>query len=66
MSKVVLIETIHDNPEWGKFLDALENQYQRDLAGAVMNWIMETYPHFADELKGELIAEITKEENLGE
>ena len=56
------METIHDNPEWGKFLDTLDNNYQRDIAGAVMDWIKETYPEFKDKLNGEIIAEITKQE----
>lgn len=61
MTKVILVETIHHNEEWEKFLNALENQYQRDIAGATMDWIKETYPEFKDKLNGELIAEITKQ-----
>jgi len=62
MNKVVLVETIHHNEKWEKFLDGLSNQYDKDIAGLTMSWIKETYPQFKDELNGKLIAEITRQE----
>lgn len=57
---IEVIEQIHDNPEWSKFLDSLTNQEEKDLAGKVMNWIKTTYPEFKNKLNGKLIAEITR------
>jgi len=66
IAKVIVMEQIHDNPKWDKFLKSLDNQYQRDIAGIVRDWIMKTYPEFRDKLQGKLIAEVTKEAKLGE
>ena len=55
-----ITETIHDNPKLREFLDSLDNQHDRDVAGLVITWVKKTYPHFADELNGELIATIER------
>ena len=63
---VIVIETIHHNKEWEKFLGGLPSQYEKDIAGLTMDWVKETYPEFKDKLNGELIAEVTREAKLGE
>jgi len=60
MRKIVLEETIHDNPKLREFLDSLPNQHDRDMVGLAITWVKETYPHFAEELNGELIATIER------
>ena len=57
---IELMEQIHNNEKWEEFLNSLDNQYQRDIAGIVMDWIKETYPEFKDKLNGKLIAEVTR------
>lgn len=62
MTKVVLVETIHHNEKWAEFLDNLPTQSDKDVAGKTMDWIKKTYPQFKNELNGEIIAEITRQE----
>lgn len=61
MNKIILVETIHHNEKWAKFLEELPNSETRTTAGLVMDWIKETYPQFKDTLNGKIIAEITKQ-----
>lgn len=60
--KIVLMETIYHNEKWAEFLDSLSNQEEKDIAGKTMGWIKKNYPQFKNELDGELIAEITRQE----
>ena len=61
MTKIILVEQIYDNKEWGEFLDSLPTQQEKDTAGLAMDWIKKTYPEFKDKLNGKLIAEITQQ-----
>ncbi len=61
MTPIVVIEQIHHNEKWARFLELLSTQQERDIAGKVMEWVKETYPEFKDKLNGELIAEITRQ-----
>jgi len=61
MSKIILLETIHHNEEWAKFLKKLPTDIERTIAGKTMVWIKKTYPEFKNKLNGKLIAEVTKQ-----
>ena len=61
---IIVTEKIHDNPKLRKFFESLDNQHDRDIAGLAISWVKETYPHFAEELNGTLIAVIERGKNV--
>lgn len=61
---ITIEEKIYDNPKLREFLDSLENQRDRDMAGKAIQWVKSTYPHFADELNGELITVIERNHGI--
>ena len=60
--KQVILEQIYFNSEVGRFLDSLESQHDKDIAGKTINFIKKTYPEFAPILNGELVLEETMED----
>ena len=60
--KQVIIERVYFNSEINKFLDKLETQHDRDVAGKTIDFIKTTYPEFTKTLNGELILEETTED----
>ena len=59
--KQVILEQIYFNSEIKRFLDSLDSQHDRDIAGKTIDFIKNTYPELASTLNGELILEETME-----
>lgn len=60
--KQVIIEQLYFNSEMKRFLDSLNTQHDREIAGQTLDFIKTTYPEFAKTLNGELILEETTED----
>lgn len=60
--KQIIIEQIYFNSEMKRFLDSLNTQHDREIAGQTLDFIKTTYPEFASTLNGELILEETTED----
>jgi hypothetical protein len=56
------LEQIYFNSEVKRFLDNLENQHDRNIAGQTIDFIKTTYPELAPILNGELVLEETTED----
>ena len=60
--KQIILEQIYFNSEVKRFLDSLESQHDRNIAGLTLDFIKTTYPEFAPTLNGELVLEETTED----
>ncbi len=60
--KQVILEQMYFNSEIKRFLDSLDSQYDREIAGQTIDFIKKTYPELAPTLNGELILEETSED----
>ncbi len=60
--KQVIIERVYFNSAINKFLDKLQTQHDRDIAGKTVDFIKNTYPELVQTLNGELILEETTED----
>ena len=55
--KQIILEQIYFNSEVKRFLDSLESQHDKDIAGATLDFIKRTYPEFTQTLNGKLVLE---------
>ena len=60
--KQIILEQLYFNSEVAKFLNSFDSQHDRDVVGATLNFIKNTYAEIAPILNGELILEETTED----
>jgi len=60
--KQIILEQIYFNSEVARFLGSFNSQHDKDIVGATLDFIKNTYPEFAKTLNGELILEETTED----
>ena len=60
--KEVILEQLYFNSEIKRFLDSLDSQHDRDVAGCTIDFIKTTYPELTQTLNGKLILEETTED----
>ena len=60
--KQVILEQIYFNSEVARFLGSFDSQHDKDVVGATLDFIKNTYPEFTKTLNGELVLEETTED----